>query len=150
MDECIILLGLISGMKRNANRRVLWRFLGSLPIAIVLLLAGCGVFNRHHSATLSWRASTSPVIGYNVYRTVLPDGRRIKLTPQPIDATKFVDSEVVVGEKYRYDVTSVDSKGRESRPSDAVDADLAPWWSRLTIPHQRGLLRLLSKLRSRL
>lgn len=72
-----------------------------------------------HSATITWTASTSPVVGYNVYRST-PQNRVVKLTRKPINATEYTDKTVEAGETYIYSVTSVDSKGVESRPSEGV------------------------------
>src|ERR1035437_5087257 len=96
-----------------------------LAFAIVLLLAGCGrphsaaleVRHNPHSVTLSWVASTSPVAGYNVYRSFPPGAPFMKLTPQPVAGTQYIDTTAEAGNTYTYYVTSVDSKGVESRPS---------------------------------
>jgi fibronectin type 3 domain-containing protein len=69
---------------------------------------------------MSWTASTSAVVGYNVYRTSPPDGQRKKLTPQLVTPTQYTDSNVEAGQTYSYVVTSVDSKGIESRPSAVI------------------------------
>ena len=95
--------------------------LKSIAFAILLLVAGCGrLHDRAHTATLTWKASTSPVPGYIVYRRSMQNGNVKKLTPQPITAIQFADSTVQAGLTYSYTVTSVDSKGNESRPSDPV------------------------------
>ena len=118
------------------------------------LAMGCGIlFSRPHSVTLTWTASTSKVVGYNVYRASLKHGGVKKLTPQPIAETRFVDSHLEVGDTYTYFVTAVDSEGVESRASDAVVASVPlPWVQRqienlkhLKIPRiHTGLGRLLS------
>lgn len=105
-------------MNRKAKLTSLRRALAGLAVASVFFLAGCGKSpGRPHSATLTWDASTSAVVGYNVYRTSKLNGNVRKLTPQPINATRFVDSTVQPGLTYSYAVTSVNSKGQESRPS---------------------------------
>jgi fibronectin type 3 domain-containing protein len=112
-------------MNQKANSPASRHCTGLFAIVFLLLFAGCGrLRDRPHSATLTWKASTSPVIGYNVYRTSMQNGNVRKLTPQPIAATQFVDSTVQAGLRYSYAVTAVDSKGTESRPSDPVVAEV--------------------------
>ncbi len=72
--------------------------------------------------TLSWTASKSEVVGYNVYRTLLLNGHRQKLNEQPIQATRYVDETVESGQTYSYAITSVDAKGAESHSSDPIIA----------------------------
>jgi fibronectin type 3 domain-containing protein len=106
-------------MKQKENSREPRRRSGALAFAFLLLLAGCGRWrDRPHSVTLTWKASTTPDVRYNVYRTSMMNGNLKTLTPQPITATQFVDSTVQSGLTYSYAVTSVDSKGIESRRSD--------------------------------
>ena len=90
---------------------------------MIAFLLGCGQSNGGpHSVTLSWAASKSNVVGYNVYRTLLSNGHTQKLNAQPIQATQYVDSTVEAGQAYSYSVTSVDYKGSESPPSEAIVA----------------------------
>src|SRR5258708_2899623 len=119
-------------MKRNADLTAPWYLRGLLVFAIVFLFAslltGCGRFRGRdaktpatpHAVTLSWTASTSPVAGYNVYRASPIAGPVVKLSTRPVAANQFIDTTVEAGHIYSYFVTSVDSKGVESRPSDAV------------------------------
>ena len=75
--------------------------------------------NEPHSVTMSWVASKSPVAGYNVYRE-FQHGGPVKLTPQIIPGTQYTDTTVKRGRTYSYYVTSVDSKGTESAPSERI------------------------------
>jgi len=95
---------------------------GLRVLAILLFLGGCGESHaKPHSVTLTWNPSTSVVAGYNVYRT--PEGgSRQKLTDHLVKGTEYVDSNVQPGHAYTYVVTSVDAKGRESRPTDPITA----------------------------
>ncbi len=73
-----------------------------------------------HSVKIAWTASTSPVVGYYVYRSN-PYGYRVeKLTPEPISATQFTDTAAVGGEIYNYYATSVNAKGFQSNPSNTT------------------------------
>jgi hypothetical protein len=102
-----------------------WRL---IPLVAIILLAGCGHQQPQavkkeaanpHSVTLSWKAGKSPVAGYNVYR-VLPPGGPIKLSPSIVTDTQFTDHTVEAGNTYFYFITTVDSKGVESRPSEKL------------------------------
>ena len=85
-------------------------------------LAGTGVSGTGHSVTLSWKASTTQVSGYNVYRATNSNGPFSKLNSTLITSTNYVDTVVVSGSTYYYYVTAVDSKGIESSPSNHVSA----------------------------
>ena len=63
------------------------------PVSISL--SGTGVLA--HSATLNWTASTSTVIGYDVFRGTVSGGPYTLLNPSPVAATQYVDSTVVGG-----------------------------------------------------
>jgi hypothetical protein len=84
-------------------------------------LSGTGVAVRH-SATLSWTASTSVVIGYNVYRSTASGGPFTKLTASVISATSYSDISVQAGQIYYYVATAVDSSNVESVFSNEVSA----------------------------
>lgn len=73
--------------------------------------------NEPHSVTITWVASKSTVAGYNVYREFQYEGP-VKLTPQIITETRYTDTTVKRGRTYTYYVTSVNSKGVESIPSE--------------------------------
>jgi fibronectin type 3 domain-containing protein len=99
-----------------------------LLIGAALVLAACGRQQPQgikkeaanpHSVTLSWKPGKSPVAGYNVYR-VLPPGCPTKLSPSNVTDTQFTDHTVEAGNTYFYFITTVDSKGVESRPSEKL------------------------------
>jgi hypothetical protein len=77
-----------------------------------------------HSVNLSWKASTSPVVGYNVYRR--GTSGMVKLNSEPVTATTYVDSTVQPGQTYFYATRAVNAKGTESTPSNEVRADIPP------------------------
>jgi uncharacterized protein YaiE (UPF0345 family) len=75
-------------------------------------LSGTGV-EPQYSVNLSWNSSTSPVVGYNVYRgTAVGNYARINGTLDP--NTAYTDSTVASGITYYYVATSVNSSGQES------------------------------------
>jgi len=67
-----------------------------------------------HSASLSWNASTSAVVGYNVYRGTVSGGPYTMINTALDAATNYTDSSVQSGQTYYYVVTAVDSAGTES------------------------------------
>jgi len=71
-----------------------------------------------HSVNLSWRASTSSKVAYNVYRR----GRSgvVRINSLPLTGTSCVDTTVQPGETYYYTTKAVNSNGTESNPSNEV------------------------------
>ena len=83
-------------------------------------LAGTGVSARQYHVNLAWNASSSRVVGYNVYRGTEHGGpypvRLAYLDPH----TTYRDSSVASGQTYYYVVTAVNSKHKESSDSNEV------------------------------
>lgn len=77
-----------------------------------------------HSASLSWAASPSSIIGYYVYRATQVGGpfNRINTTPDP--STLFTDGSVSGGQVYYYVVTAVDANQVESAYSNESTASI--------------------------
>jgi hypothetical protein len=75
-----------------------------------------------HSVDLKWKASVSPAVGYNVYRSETDGGPYTKLTSAPVRTTNYTDRSVQSGHTYFYAVTAVDSKGKESVHSNHAKA----------------------------
>jgi hypothetical protein len=75
-----------------------------------------------HRVNLSWKPSTSPVVGYNVYRRG-PSGL-VKLNVAPVAGTTYVDSAVQPGQTYYYTTKAVSPTGTESSPSNEVRAPI--------------------------
>jgi fibronectin type 3 domain-containing protein len=87
----------------------------------VVALSGTGT-GVAHEVDLSWNAPTSspdPVAGYNVYRAT-GSGSFVLINSSPDATVAYADSTVVGGAVYSYQVTSVDSSGVESVPSNQV------------------------------
>jgi len=84
-------------------------------------LSGTGAA-ASYSTSLSWTASTSSVIGYNVYRGTTSGGPYTKLTASVDSNTSYADDSVLAGLTYYYVVTSVNSSGAESAYSNQVSA----------------------------
>src|SRR5205807_6496316 len=120
-------------MNTSLSRRNL---LGLLLVAFaVLWISRCGRTGTSNappqnpaavsrSATLNWDASTSAVVGYNVYRATQAGGpyTRLNSSSSPIGPTSYTDSSVQAGQTYFYVVTAVDANGVESVVSNEVQA----------------------------
>jgi hypothetical protein len=89
---------------------------------IVITLSGTGVAQVSYSVSLSWTASTSAAIGYNVYSSTVSGGPYARLTSPPVAATSYTDSSVQQGQTYYYVVTAVNSQNEESGYSGQVSA----------------------------
>jgi hypothetical protein len=87
-------------------------------------LSGSGVSTTSHSVSLNWNASTSVVVGYNVYRTTVSGGPYSKVNSSLISGTSFTDSTVQAGQTYFYVTTAVDSNSNESTYSNEVSATI--------------------------
>ena len=75
-----------------------------------------------HTATASWTASSSAVLGYNVYRGTVSGGPYTKVNGSAITALGYPDASVVSGQTYFYVATAVDASGNESVFSNEVKA----------------------------
>jgi len=85
-----------------------------------IALSGSGdATSGNHTVALSWQASSSPTIGYFVYRSSNGSGVS-KLNSTLNESTSFTDSTVASGETYQYAVTSVSSSNVESAASNPI------------------------------
>ena len=90
----------------NANNSPIITLLGASP--------------SPHSVGLTWSPSTSPVVGYYVYRGTVTNGPYAKLNL--VAATQFTDLSVQAGQTYTYVVTAVDANITESSYSNPATA----------------------------
>ena len=81
-----------------------------------------GAPSSGHYAVLTWKASPSVVVGYNVYRAENSAGPFKKLNSSPIREATYKDSSVQAGRTYFYQVTAVDANAHESGSSNQVRA----------------------------
>jgi fibronectin type 3 domain-containing protein len=75
-----------------------------------------------HQVDLSWDAptgSSDPVAGYNIYRAT-GSGSFTRINSSPDTAVNYVDTTVISGTTYSYQVTSADPSGAESVPTSPV------------------------------
>ena len=88
-------------------------------------LSGTGTQQVSHTVGVAWTASTSSVIGYNVYRGTVTGGPyTTKLTASPVASTQFTDTGLQSGQTYYYVVTAVDSSNVESAYSGQATATI--------------------------
>lgn len=64
--------------------------------------------------TLSWNASTTPSVTYNVYRGMVSGGPYSRMNSSPVSGVSYVDTSVAAGQVYYYVVTAANSSGMES------------------------------------
>jgi hypothetical protein len=91
----------------------------------VVALSGTGTAVTHQ-VDLSWNAPASspdPVAGYNIYRAT-GSGSFVLMNSSPDTAVSYVDSTVVSGATYTYEVMSVDSSGVQSVASNQITATI--------------------------
>jgi Abnormal spindle-like microcephaly-assoc'd, ASPM-SPD-2-Hydin len=75
-----------------------------------------------HQVDLSWDAptgSSDPVAGYNIYRAT-GSGSFTRINSSPDTAVNYIDTTVISGTTYSYQVTSADPSGAESVPTSPV------------------------------
>jgi hypothetical protein len=87
-------------------------------------LSGTGTTSTQHRVSLSWKASNSLVVGYNIYRSSKSGGPYSRLNSVLDASTTYVDSSVQNGQSYYYVTTDVDSKGTESGYSNQVQVTI--------------------------
>ena len=83
-----------------------------------------GTVQQGHSVALSWNASTSPVSGYNVYRTTVSGIQFSRLNSSLVGGLAYTDTTVQNGITYYYVTTAVDPSGVESSYSPQVSANI--------------------------
>ena len=90
----------------------------------VQTLDGTGAQSGVHTVGLSWDASPSSVIGYNVYRGTQSGGPYQLLSASPQPDTTYSDNTVLNGFTYYYVATAVNSSNVESIPSNEAQAPI--------------------------
>ncbi len=72
---------------------------------------------QRHRVLLTWGASSSPGVGYNVYRSSTSDPRFLKINPTNIQGLSYTDDSVENGVTYIYVARAADALGNESPDS---------------------------------
>ncbi len=77
-----------------------------------------------HTVKLTWKASSSPVVGYNVYRSTTPAVKYVKINSSLVHGISFTDVTVESGLTYYYVARAVDARGYESTNSNEASATI--------------------------
>ena len=75
-----------------------------------------------HTVKLTWKASTSQVAGYNLYRRRSPEVYYVRINSSPVQGLTFTDDIVESGYTYYYVTRAVDARGFESTNSNEARA----------------------------
>jgi fibronectin type 3 domain-containing protein len=75
-----------------------------------------------HVVTMSWTASSTPNVTYNVYAGNTSGGPYTRINQSPVTALSYQDTRATAGTTVYYVVTAVDSKGNESLYSNEISA----------------------------
>jgi len=79
---------------------------------------------RTHSVTLTWKASSTKNVRYNVYRGPRSGYHPDKLNDTPIDGLTFTDTKVESGKQYFYVTRAVDGHNQEGGDSNETSATI--------------------------
>jgi hypothetical protein len=77
-----------------------------------------------HSVQLTWHASTSNMVGYNIYRGTISGGPYVKINAALVTSLIYSDTAVASSATYYYVTTAVDSIGVESAYSNQASANI--------------------------
>jgi len=80
--------------------------------------------STQYNVALSWNASSSSAIGYNLYRGTQSGGPYAKLNSSPLSATNYTDSNTSSGTTYYYVSTSVNAESQESEYSNQASVTI--------------------------
>lgn len=80
--------------------------------------------DKTHSATLTWKASSSKVAGYNVYRSAMSEKNYQKINSSLVRGLTYQDNTVVSGVTYHYVTRAVDDQGHESVNSNETSVSI--------------------------
>jgi hypothetical protein len=89
---------------------------------------GLQALRKKHTVTLTWRASSSQVAGYNVYRTTRPGENYVKINTSIVRELTYRDTTVNSGVTYYYVTRAVDVRGSESVNSNEATAAIPFLW----------------------
>lgn len=77
---------------------------------------------KTHTVTLTWKASSSQVAGYNVYRRVARGGDYVRINSSLVRELTYTDITVMSGVAYYYVTRAVDDRDDESVNSNETSA----------------------------
>jgi fibronectin type 3 domain-containing protein len=106
---------------RRARALLFCLFVSTLGTAIgqeLTLLA------KHHSVLLKWKASPTPNVLYNVYRSTVHGSGYTRLNSKPVRELRYTDKDAKPGTTYYYVIRSMDGGGTESANSNEAVATI--------------------------
>jgi hypothetical protein len=121
----------------------IWTKIGTgIAVLVVLLLSveWCRVTNgqpavirlqvlrKTHTVRLTWKASSSQVAGYNVYRSMTPGDNYVRINTSLVQQLTYTDNAVDSGVTYYYVARAVDGRGYESVNSNETSAAIPFLW----------------------
>ena len=123
-----VLLMRRAGVSRNSKIFAGVSVIVALLLSVTWFLVTSGItaaprlllFKPSHSVKLTWVASTTPGVGYNIYRVTESTGKLEKLNPAPITGLTFTDLHPANGEKYTYYATAVAGTAESARSNPAA------------------------------
>jgi hypothetical protein len=120
-----------------------WTKIGTGMAVLIVLLLSVGWFRvtngeppvprlqslgKHHTVTLTWRASTSPVAGYNVYHSTTHGADYVMIYTSLIQGPTYTDKPVNNGVTYYYVTRAEDARGYQSLNSNETSATVPFLW----------------------
>lgn len=106
----------------SGNASATISFVASNSSSAIETASGSGT-TIQHIVDLSWNASpSSPIAGYNVYRSTSANGTFSKINPALDASLYYADNTVQSGTTYYYVTTAVDTSGEESSYSNMTTA----------------------------
>jgi hypothetical protein len=127
-----ILLMRRAGVTRNAKIVAGVSVILALLLSVTWFLVTSGITaaphlgSPPHTVKLTWTASTTPGVSYNIYRVTESTGKLEQLNKDPltgltypVTGLTFTDPNPVNGEKYTYYVTAVGATGESARSNPA-------------------------------
>jgi hypothetical protein len=128
-----VLLMRRAGVSRNSKIFAGVSVIVALLLSVTWFLVTSGItaaprlllFKPSHSVKLTWVASTTLGVSYNIYRVTESTGKLEKLNTAPISGLTFTDLHPANGEKYTYYATAVAGTA-ESAHSNPAAATIPP------------------------
>jgi len=79
---------------------------------------------KPHTVRLNWKASSSHVAGYNVYRSEVSGQKYQKINSSLVQGLTYADNTAQSGVTYYYVTRAVDDQGRESASSNETSVSI--------------------------
>lgn len=123
-----------AGVSRNSKIAAGASVILALALSVTWFLVTSGIIaaprllsvGQPHTVKLTWVASATPGVSYNIYRVTESTGKTERLNLFPITGWSFIDQHPVNGERYTYYATAV-SGTDESPRSNPAPAAIPPF-----------------------